>query len=76
MTATVASTELRAHLSDVLSRVGYGRARVYVERNGTPVAAIVPLEDLELLERLYDAADREAAEQAFAAYVDEAFADA
>jgi len=53
----VTSRELRAGLADALNRVAYGRERVVIERNGKPVAALVPVEDLQDLEAREDAED-------------------
>ena len=44
-------TELRTALGKVISFVHYGDNRVVVVRHGTPVAALVPIEDLERLDR-------------------------
>jgi prevent-host-death family protein len=55
--AAITSRELRAGLADTLNRVAYGRERVLIERNGKPVAALVPVEDLEAIEAHEDAED-------------------
>ena len=41
---------LREGLSDALNRAGFGGERIVLERRGKPVAVLVPLRDLELLE--------------------------
>lgn len=51
MTRTGA-TALRNRIGDLLARVRYRKERVIIEHRGKPVAALIPLEDLELLERL------------------------
>lgn len=51
------STALRRNLQDYLSRTQFDRERVTVTRNGKPVAAIIPLEDLELLQAVEDRLD-------------------
>ena len=56
---SISSSDLRDNLSDVISRVGYGRVRAMVTRNDTEVAGIVPPEDLRLLQELFEAADAE-----------------
>jgi antitoxin YefM len=43
-------TEAKAHLSELMARVGYGGARFVIERRGRPLAALVRVEDLERLE--------------------------
>lgn len=39
--------EVKRHFADVIGAVRYRHERYVIERNGTPVAAIVPIEDLE-----------------------------
>ncbi len=40
----------RKDFADALNRVAYGHERIVLERHGKKVAALVPLEDLALLE--------------------------
>lgn len=56
------SRHLRANLGEYLGRVRYGHERVTVTSFGKPVAAIVSIEDLELLERIEDEMDLKAVE--------------
>lgn len=63
---TVTIERARVELSDVVSRVQYAGERVVVTRRGKPAAAIVPLEDLELLQRIEDEMDAEAVREALA----------
>ena len=46
--------------------MAYGGERVVLTRHGRRVAAVVPIEDLELLEQLEDAADLDAVREALA----------
>lgn len=55
---------LRNTLGDVVNRVGFGHERATITKNGKPVAALIPIEDLELLDRLEEQADLEALRQA------------
>ena len=64
MNATVSAGQLRQHLADMLNRARYAKDHIVVERNGKPVATIIPLDDLETLEALEDAADARAADEA------------
>ena len=64
MSTTISTRQLRQQLADMLNRASYAKDRIVVERNGRPVAAIVPLADLEALEALEDAADARAADEA------------
>jgi prevent-host-death family protein len=59
-------TDAREDLAEVVNRVAYGHERVRLTRRGKPLAAVVPIEDLELLEQLEDQADVEAIRQALA----------
>jgi prevent-host-death family protein len=46
------ASEARQHFAGSINRVARNEARVIVEKNGVPVAAIVPMEDLRQLERV------------------------
>lgn len=48
----VPTVKAREHLADILNRVAYGKERIALTRRGKPLAAIVPIEDVELLEEL------------------------
>jgi len=54
-------SEARGEFSTTINRVAYGGERVVLTRHGKRVAAVVPVEDLELLESLEDAIDVEEA---------------
>ncbi len=60
----VSIAELRNNLVDALNRAAYGGERVILERRGKPVAALVSMQDLELLERLEDEIDLKAVRKA------------
>lgn len=51
----VTVSELRDDLSTTINRVAFGHERIVVLRQGKAVMALVPTEDLELLERIEDA---------------------
>jgi prevent-host-death family protein len=57
----------RAELADVVNRAAYRGERTKLMRRGKAVAAVVPVEDLELLERLEDEADAKEARRRLAA---------
>jgi len=59
-------SEARGEFSDLVNRAAYRHERVLLTRHGKAIAAIVPTEDLELLEALEDRADLEAARAALA----------
>ena len=57
---TVSMSEARDHLAELGNRVSLRGERVIVERRGKNLFALVPVEDLELLERLEDKLDLDA----------------
>jgi prevent-host-death family protein len=62
----VEATQARNTFAEMVNRVRYGSDRVVILRRGKPVAAVVPVEDLRLLELLEDRLDIEAARRALA----------
>jgi prevent-host-death family protein len=63
-TNSIAVSDLRDEHSDVIGRVSYGKERFVLTKYGRPVAALIPLDDLELLEALEDRVDIEAIAEA------------
>lgn len=62
-TDDVPTAEARKNLAEILNRVAYGKERVVVTRHGKELAAIVPVEELDLLDRVKRlVASREVAE--------------
>lgn len=59
-------SEARAALGDILDRVRLRGERVRLSKNGKDVAAVVPIEDLELLRQLEDRLDLDDARRALA----------
>ncbi len=45
------ATQARQEFSDTLNEVAFGHDRIVVSRHGKDVAALVPMSDLELIER-------------------------
>lgn len=66
MTDTLNSTDARENMAEILNRVAYAKDRVRITRRGKEVAALVPIEDLELIERLEDEIDIREAKRALA----------
>ncbi len=60
----LSATEAREKFSEVVNRVRYGHERILLGRHGQEQAAIVPVEDLRLIEQLEDALDLSAAREA------------
>ncbi len=57
-------SDARQRLADTVNRVAYTRERIILQKRGKSVAALVPIEDLELLEQIEDRLDLEAAREA------------
>jgi len=57
VTRSPSTTAARGSFADMLNRAAYGKERVVVTRRGKPVAAIVPMEDMVVLDALADARD-------------------
>jgi len=51
---TLDATQARIDFTETISRAGYGKERIRITRHGKALAAVVPIEDLELLEQLSD----------------------
>jgi prevent-host-death family protein len=66
MMITLSTVEARENFSDLLNRSAYGKERVVLTRRGKGVFAMVPIEDLNLLEALEDRLDLEDIEKALA----------
>ncbi len=64
MDGMVSAVQIRERLAEVINRAAYGKERVILARRGKAVAAIVSLEDVELLEALEDRIDLENARAA------------
>ncbi len=63
---TLNTTQAREEFAGVLNRVAFGKDRVRISRRGKVIAAVVPVEDLDLIERLEDEVDIREAEAALA----------
>lgn len=48
----VSVADARSDLAELLNRVAYGKERLVITRHGRELAAIVPMEDLHLANRL------------------------
>ena len=60
----VSTVEARDQLSTIINRAAFGKERVVLTRRGKELAAVVPIEDVKLLEDLEDRLDLEAAREA------------
>ena len=62
--ATLSTVKARENFSDLVNRSAYGKERTILTRRGKGVAAVIPVEDLSLLEAVEDRLDLEDVEQA------------
>ncbi len=71
MLRSITASEARDEFAEVINRVAYGGERVVIRRRDKELAAVIPMEDLLLLERLIereeDRIDAEEAEKIMAA---------
>jgi prevent-host-death family protein len=61
----VTTVEARENLSDLINKAAYGKERIVFTRRGKELAAMVPMDDLELLEEMEDRIDVEEAKKAW-----------
>ena len=55
--AHLPASKARQDFADTINRAAYGKERVVVRRRGKEIAAVVPIDDLRLLEELEDRID-------------------
>ena len=64
MSRTISTADARREFGEILNRVAYGKERITVTRRGKDLVAVIPVEDMQLLEELEDMADVQAAKKA------------
>jgi prevent-host-death family protein len=64
--AQVSTAAARKQISEVINRAAFGKERMILTRRGKEVAAVVPIEDVKVLEALEDRMDLEEARSALA----------
>ena len=62
----VAASKVRVDFADTINRVAFGHERIVLNRHGKDLAALVPVEDLKLLEAIENKRDAAAARKALA----------
>ncbi len=60
----IAASEARTAFADIVNKVAFGGERIRLHRHGKDVAAIVPVEDLQLIEDMENRMDLEVARAA------------
>ncbi len=63
---TLSTVKARENFSDMVNRSAYGKERVVLTRRGKGVVAVIPIEDLRLLEAIEDRLDLEDVQRALA----------
>lgn len=66
MTTTISTAEARKNFADLVNKVAYGKEPVVLTRRGQGIAALVSMEELELLQQIEDRMDIEDARKALA----------
>ena len=64
--SVVTTVKARESFSEVINRSAFGKERIVLTRRGKEIAAVVPVEDLKLLEKLETRLDLDAIEKALA----------
>jgi prevent-host-death family protein len=64
MPPKLTASTARQNFSDIVNRAAYGGERIVVHRRKKPIAAVIPIEDLEFLEKMEDQIDIKAAREA------------
>jgi prevent-host-death family protein len=64
--AQVNTVDARAQFSEIINRAAFGKERITLTRRGKEIVAVVPIEDMKLLEALEDKIDLEDARAALA----------
>lgn len=67
----ISAAEARKQLAELLSRAAYGKERFVLTRHGKEMGAIVPVEDLDLLERIKQFASKKEVEASLREIEDE-----
>lgn len=65
---TITTVEARKCFSELINRASYGKERIVLSRRGKGLLALIPLEDLRLIEMAEDLIDTKDAEMALKEY--------
>ena len=63
---TVTTAEARKKLAEIVNKVAYGKEPIVLTRRGEEIAALISMEELELLQLIEDHIDIEDAKKALA----------
>jgi len=56
-TSRISASQARDEFADIINRVAYGGETVLVYRRKKPVAAVIPIDDLKMLEEIEEQID-------------------
>ncbi|AAY61630.1 prevent-host-death family protein [Rickettsia felis str. Pedreira] len=62
--SSITTASAREHFSEIVNRSSYGKERIVLSRRGKDLAAIIPMEDLKLIEMIENKLDIEEAKEA------------
>jgi prevent-host-death family protein len=65
---TISTVKAREHFSELVNRTAYGKERIILSRRGRGLLALIPLEDLRLIELAEDLIDVRDAKAAIKEY--------
>jgi antitoxin Phd len=66
MLNTISTAEARKKLAEIVNKVAYGKEPIVLTRRGEKIAALISMEELELLQLIEDHMDIEDARKALA----------
>jgi len=66
MPTTISTADARKHFADIVNKVAYGKEPIVLTRRGQEIAALVSMDELELLQQIEDRIDIEDAKKALA----------
>ena len=66
MVTTISTVDARKNFADIVNKVAYGNEPIVLTRRGQKIAALVSMDELELLQQIEDYIDIEGAKKALA----------
>lgn len=66
MTEQLTTSQAREQFAEVINRVAYGKERVILNRRGKALVAVIPIEDVRMIEALENEWDLEDAREGIA----------
>jgi len=66
MSTTISTVDARKNFADIVNKVAYGNEPIILTRRGQKIAALVSMDELELLQQIEDHIDIEDAKKALA----------